>query len=98
MHSYGNCASMAPARCLCTNAAKTKLYGVAGHEPGFSTIFRYDDYEGLKQLGLVNHNAPALMDGPTASNLLNSIVLNHDEKYLAVGGADRIGAVHIIAL
>lgn len=96
--SYGNCASLGPVRCMCTNQAKTKLYGVAGHELGLSTIFSYDDEEGLKQLGFVCYNVPGRMDGPTASNLLSSIVLSPDEKYLAVGGADRIGAVHIFKL
>ena len=98
VHSYGNAASMGPVRCMCTNADKTKLYGVAGHENGLSTIFTFDDDEGLRQLGFVNYNSPGYLDGPTASNLLSSIVLSKDEKYLAVGGADRIGAVHIFAL
>ena len=83
---------------MCTNADKTKLYGVAGHENGLSTIFTFDDDEGLKQLGFVNYNSPGYLDGPTASNLLSSITLSKDEKYLAVGGADRIGAVHIFVL
>lgn len=96
--SYGNCASLGPVRCMCTNAAKTKLYGVAGHEQGLSTIFSFDEEEGLKQIGFVNYNSPGYMDGPTASNILSSIVLSPDEKYIAVGGADRIGAVHIMKL
>jgi len=96
--SFGNCASLGPVRCMCTNAARTKLYGVAGHELSLSVIFSFDEDEGLKQLGVVNYNSEGFIDGPSASNILSSIVLSPDEKYLAVGGADRIGAVHIIKL
>ncbi|MBR6747788.1 MAG: PQQ-like beta-propeller repeat protein [Clostridia bacterium] len=98
VHSYGACATMGPVRCMCTNADKTKLYGVAGHELGMSTVFSFDDDEGLRQLGFVNYNSPGYMDGPTAANVLSSITLSADEKYLAVGGADRIGSVHIFKL
>ena len=98
VHAYGACATMGPVRCMCTNAAKTKLYGVAGHELGMSTVFCFDDDEGLRQLGFVNYNSPGYMDGPTAANILSSITLSPDEKYLAVGGADRIGSVHIFKL
>jgi hypothetical protein len=47
---------------------------------------------------MINYNSPGFLDGPTASNILSSIALSKDEKYLAVGGADRIGAVHIFRL
>ena len=98
VHSYGNCTSVGPVRCMTVNAAKTKLYGVAGHEEGMCTIFSFDDEEGLTQLGIINYNSYGRLDGPSAANVLSSIVLSPDEKYLAVGGADRIGSVHILAL
>lgn len=98
VHGYGNAAPCGPIRCMCTNAAGTKIYGVAGHDYSMGTIFSYDEEEGLQQLGMINYNSPGFFDGPSASNILSSITLSKDEKYLAVGGADRIGAVHIFAL
>ena len=98
VHAYGNAAPCGQVRCMCTNAAGTKIYGVAGHDYSMGTIFSYDEENGLQQLGLVNYNSPGYLDGPTASNILSSITLSKDEKYLAVGGADRIGAVHIFKL
>ena len=62
------------------------------------TVFSYDEENGLMQLGLVNYNSPGYLDGPSASNILSSITLSKDEQYLAVGGADRIGAIHIFKL
>ncbi len=98
IHAYGTCASLGPVRCLCTNAARTKLWGVAGYQESVSTIFYFDDEIGLKQLGLLTYNSPYYLDGPSAGNLLTAIALSPDEKYLAVGGADRTGSVHILKL
>ena len=98
VHAYGNAAPCGAIRCMCTNAAGTKIYGVAGHDYSMGTVFSYDEEEGLQQLGLVNYNSPGYLDGPSASNILSSITLSKDEKYLAVGGADRIGAIHIFKL
>ena len=82
---------------MCTNAAKTKLWGVAGDEEDMGYIFTYDDTEGLRQLGILSYNSVGFYR-PTESNVLSSIVLSHDEKTLAVGSADRIATVHIIEL
>ncbi|MDY3071350.1 MAG: hypothetical protein SOW68_03685, partial [Eubacteriales bacterium] len=98
VYSLGNAAAYGPVRCMCTNAAKTKLWGVAGDDEDMGYVFAYDDEEGLRQLGILNYNTHGFFDGPTASNVLSSIVLSPDEKYLAIGGADRIATVHLIAL
>ncbi len=98
VHAYGNCAAFGDVRCMCTNADKTVLYGVAGYEAGECSMFRFDDEEGLRQIGFVGYNVPGFMDGPTAANQLSSIVLSPDEKYIAVGCDDRLGSVHIFAL
>ncbi len=37
-------------------------------------------------------------NGPSASNILSSIVVSNDGKFAAVGGADRLGAIHITSL
>ncbi|MCI6907621.1 MAG: hypothetical protein MR832_00520 [Clostridiales bacterium] len=98
VYSLGNAAAYGPVRCMCTNAAKTKLWGVAGDDEDMGYVFAYDDEEGLRQLGILNYNTHGFFDGPTASNVLSSIVLSPDEKFLAIGGADRIATVHLIAL
>lgn len=95
--NYGNAAPMGPVRCM-TVAADGRLYGTAGDDEDMGTIFTFDDTDGLKQLGLINYNSPGWMDGPTASNVLSSIAVSADGKTLAVGGADRIGAVHLLKL
>ena len=96
--SYGNAASLGPVRCMTVNAARTKLWGVAGYEKSVSTVFSFDEEQGLKQLAILTYHSPFKLDGPTASNLLSSIALSPDETTLAIGGADRIGSIHMIRL
>lgn len=95
--SMGNAAPMGPVRCMAV-APDGTLYGTCGDEEDMGTVFRYDDENGLVQMGLINYNSPGYMDGPTAANVLSSIAVSPDGKYLAVGGADRIGSVHILKL
>lgn len=96
--ALGNAAPHGPVRCLCTNAAKTRLWGTAGDEEDLGTVFYYDDRVGLRQLGFLIYNIHGYFDGPSASNILSSIALSPDERLIAVGGADRIGAIHIAEL
>ena len=96
--SYGSAASLGPVRCMTVNAARTKLWGVAGYKDSVSTIFSFDETDGLKQLAILTYNSAGGFDGPTAANLLTSIALSPDEKYLAVGGGDRLGSVHVIKI
>ncbi|MCL2517037.1 MAG: hypothetical protein FWF15_00610 [Oscillospiraceae bacterium] len=96
--SYGNAASHGPVRCLCVTPDRKKVYGTAGDVEDLNTIFTFDEETGLHQLGFVNYNSPGWMDGPTAANILSSIAVSPDGRYLAVGGADRLGSVHIIKL
>ena len=49
------------------------------------------------ELGAVPGPAELLLRA-TAANILSSIALSADEKYLAIGGADRIGSVHVIKI
>ncbi len=97
VYSLGNAAAYGPIRCLCTNAAKTKLWGVAGDEEDMGYVFTYDDAGGLRQLGILNYNSHGYY-GTTASNILSSVALNKAETTLAIGGADRIATVHVIDL
>ena len=96
-YSLGNAAAYGPIRCMCTNQAKTKLWGVAGDPEDMGYVFTYDDEEGLRQLGIINYNSHGFY-GTTASNELSSIALNHAEDTLAIGSIDRISTVHIVNL
>ena len=96
--AIGNASSHGPVRCLFANADKTRLWGTAGDEEDLGTVFYYDDKAGLRQLGFLIYNMHGYFDGPSASNILSSIVVSNDGKFAAVGGADRIGAVHIASL
>ncbi|NLA85432.1 MAG: hypothetical protein GX854_13190, partial [Clostridiales bacterium] len=97
VYSLGHAAAYGPIRCMCTNKAKTKLWGVAGDPEDMGYVFYYDDEVGLKQLGIINYNTHGYY-GTTASNELSSIVLNNAEDTLAIGSIDRIATVHIIDL
>ncbi len=96
--NYGNAAPLGPVRCMSVTPDGKRLYGTAGDVEDMGTIFAFDDEHGLRQLGLINYNSPGYMDGPTASNVLSAIAVSPDGTMLAVGGADRIGAVHILML
>jgi sugar lactone lactonase YvrE len=96
--ALGNAAAYGPVRCLFVNADKTRLWGTAGDEEDLGTVFYYDDRVGLRQLGLVIYNLHGYFDGPSASNILSSIAVSPDETLVAVGGADRMGAIHIAEL
>jgi len=96
--ALGNAAAYGPVRCLYVNVRKTRLWGTAGDEEDLGTVFYYDDKVGLRQLGFLIYNIHGYFDGPSASNILSSIAVSKDEKLVAVGGADRIGAIHIADL
>lgn len=96
--SYGNAAAQGPVRCMAVTGDGKRLWGVAGDDEDMGTIFSFDDEKGLVQQGMINYNSPGYMDGPTAANILSAIAISPDEKWLAVGGADRIGSVHILKL
>ena len=96
--SLGNAAAYGPIRSMCTNKAKTHLWGVAGDDEDLGYVFQYDDQNGLRQVGMINYNIPGYFDGPTVANVMSSITLSPDEKYLAIGSCDRIAEVHVIDL
>ena len=96
--SLGNAAAYGPIRSMCTNKAKTHLWGVAGDDEDMGYVFEYDDISGLRQRGIVNYNIPNFSDGPSTANVLSSVCLSPDEKYLAIGSCDRIAQVHVMTL
>ena len=73
VYSLGNAAAYGPIRSMCTNKAKTELWGVAGDDEDMGTIFTYDDQQGITQLGVISYNSHGWMDGPTAAHVLTSI-------------------------
>ena len=97
VYSLGNAAAYGPIQCMCTNKAKTKLWGVAGDPEDMGYVFYYDDEVGLRQLGIINYNSHGHY-GTTASNELSSIALNNAEDTLAIGSIDRTSTVHIVNL
>lgn len=98
VYALGNAASYGPVRCMFANLAKTRLWGTAGDDEDLGTVFYYDDKVGLRQLGFLIYNIHGYFDGPSASNVLSSIAVSKDEKFVAIGGADRMGAVHVARL
>ena len=96
VYSLGNAAAYGPIRSMCTNKAKTHLWGVAGDDEDLGYVFEYDEVNGLRQLGIINYNIHGYFDGPTVANTLSSICLSPDEKYLAIGSCDRIAEVHVM--
>lgn len=98
VYSLGNAASNGPVRSMVTNKDKTRLWGVAGDVEDMGYVFAYDDKSGLRQLGLINYNTYGYYDGPVCANVLSSVTISPDDKYLAIGSKDRIAMVCIIKL
>ena len=96
MFNLGNAAAYGPIRSMVTNKDKTHLWGVAGDDEDLGYVFEYDEVNGLRQIGIINYNIHGYFDGPTVANVLSSIALSPDEKYLAIGSADRIAEVHVM--
>ena len=96
--SLGSVSVCGPVRAMVTDKEKNRLWGVSGDEEDMGYIFYYDDNVGLLRLGVLNYNIHGYFDGPTAANVLSSIALSPDEKYLAIGSCDRIATIHIISI
>ncbi|MBQ3491956.1 MAG: hypothetical protein IJA74_05350 [Oscillospiraceae bacterium] len=96
VYSLGNASAYGPIRGMVTNKDKTHLWGIAGDDEDLGYVFQYDEVNGLRQMGIINYNIPGYFDGPTVANVLSGICLSPDEKYLAIGSADRIAEVHVM--
>jgi len=73
------------------------VYGIAGYEKGVTNMFKYDDENGVEQLGYV---PKAFADNGRNVCILNAttLSLSPDGKYLAVGGRDELSGVMILKL
>lgn len=92
--SVGAVCTNGPVHQIVTNAARTLAFGVAGDEADLGSCFRYDDENGIWELGRTY-----TFEG-TRSGLSNScqpccVALSPDESRLAIGAADRLGAVYV---
>ncbi len=96
VYCLGNASAYGPIRGMVTNKDKTHLWGIAGDDEDLGYVFEYDEVNGLRQMGIINYNIPGYFDGPTVANVLSGICLSPDEKYLAIGSADRIAEVHVM--
>ncbi len=96
VYSLGNASAYGPIRGMVANKDKTHLWGISGDDEDLGYVFQYDEVNGLRQMGIINYNIPGYFDGPTVANVLSSICLSPDEKYLAIGSADRIAEVHVM--
>lgn len=95
--SLGTAAANGPVHQICVNEARTIAYGVAGDEYDLGNIFYYDDRQGLHWKGSVFREE--LGAGTTLSgDQLYRIALSPDEKTLAVGTIDRMGAIYLYTL
>ncbi|MEG0769071.1 MAG: hypothetical protein RSG59_04025 [Ruthenibacterium sp.] len=95
--SLGACAPNGPVRALCTDTARSTVYGVAGDEMDLGCVFRYDDENGLVQLGRVFANSfetPAIL----GSSELSCCALSPDGSTLAIGAQDRMGMLYFYKL
>ncbi len=96
--ALGQAAPMGPIRALCVNKEKNMLWGTVGDKDEFGRVFTYDDKRGLRQLGFFHwtvHSENGMIIG---ADILSSLALSPDEKWLALGAQDRLGTVLRIRL
>lgn len=96
--ALGQAAPMGPIRSLCVNKEKNMLWGTVGDKDEFGRVFTYDDRRGLRQLGFFHwtvHSENGMIIGV---DILSSLALSPDEKWLALGSQDRLGTVLLIRL
>ena len=88
-----------PVKGLCT-APDGTVWGVAGYEEDLGNLFRYDDRNGLRWLGVVGCNyGPALTpEDVFYLHDLSAVAVSPDGTKLAVGNNERMGTVVIYAL
>ncbi len=73
------------------------VFGIAGYEKGAANMFKYDDENGVEQLGYV---PTAYADNRRNVCIFNAttMALSPDKNRIAIGGADELSGVIIIKL
>ncbi|MCY2923951.1 MAG: hypothetical protein NT031_00665 [Planctomycetota bacterium] len=92
--ALGAVAPHGPVHQIVTNAAGTIAYGVAGDESDLGSCFRYDDVQGLWELGRT-YTYESSKAGVACSCQPVCLALSPDETRLAIGAADRLGTVYV---
>jgi hypothetical protein len=92
--ALGAVAPNGPVHQIVTNADKTLAFGVAGDESDLGTTFRYDDVNGLWEVGRT-YTFETSKAGVACSCQPCCLALSPDGTRLAIGAADRLGAVYI---
>ena len=73
------------------------VYGVAGYEKGACNMFKYDDENGVEQLGYVP-KAFAVNGRNVCIFNATTMALSPDKNYMAIGGADELSGVVIVKI
>lgn len=96
--ALGQAAPLGPIRAMVTNHDKTMLWGTAGDRDEFGRVFTYDDKRGLRQRGFFRWSVRSENGMIIGVDVLSSLALSPDEKWLAIGAQDRLGTVLMIRL
>lgn len=95
--SLGAVTPCGPVRSLAVTPDGSTVYGIAGYEKGATNLFRYDEENGIIQLGYV----PTAFAGNGRNVCIfnaTTIAMSPDGKHLAIGGADELSGVIILSL
>ena len=84
-------------RALVVTPDKKTVYGIAGYEKGACNMFKYDDENGIEQLGYVPKAFAANGRNVCIFNA-TTLAMSPDGKYLAIGGADELSGVIVLKL
>lgn len=82
---------------LAVSADGKTVYGIAGYEKGACNMFKYDDENGIEQLGYVPKAFAANGRNVCIFNA-TTMAMSPSGEYLAVGGADELSGVIVIKL
>jgi hypothetical protein len=95
--SLGSAVPNGPVHCLAVDQDQSVCYGVGGDPESLGSIFRYDDKNGLKELGTIFYDGGEGRSS-SLSTEFSSIVVNPVSGKLAIGARDRLGVVYIVTL
>lgn len=92
--ALGAVAPHGPVHQIVTDAARTKAFGVAGDESDLGSCFRYDDVNGVWELGRT-YTSEGGEAGVACSCQPCCLAISPDGTGLAIGAADRLGTVYV---
>jgi len=92
--SLGSVAPHGPIHQLGSNSSRNIAYGVAGDPQDVGQLFRYDDEQGVRELGRILGQT-LKNPGMAGSCEPRCLAFSPDEQTLAIGVADRLGCVYL---